>query len=71
MKFKLFNDIATQKLIDVVNEFIKDKHVVDYKFSSEYVPTQYNSAGIPIKGSFYVSILIGYEDNDEGDTVLK
>lgn len=70
MKFKIFNGITTQEDVDEVNEFVKDKHVLDYKFSTNYVSSKYNSAGIPIKGCFYHSILIGYGDDIE-DNALK
>lgn len=73
MKFQIFNGITEQKDIDAVNEFIKDKCVLDYKFSTNYVSSAYNRDGVPIKGCFYHSILIGYEeDDDDCDyTVLK
>ena len=67
MKFQIFNGIANQKDIDEVNEFIKDKRVLDYKFSTNYVTREYNSNGVAIKGCFYHSILIGYEDDDNNN----
>ena len=65
MKFQIFDGITNQKDIDAVNEFIKDKRVLDYKFSTNYVTREYNSNGVAIKGCFYHSILIEYEDDDD------
>lgn len=47
--------------------------MLDYKFSTNYVSSACNRDGVPIKGCFYHSIFIGYEeDDDDCDyTVLK
>lgn len=62
MKVKIFrgDDIdTTEKLI---NDFIKDKYVVDIRYSSYPVTIKYNANGTPNTTHMFDSVMIMYEE---------
>lgn len=62
MKVKMFSETDVEKLEKEVNEFIEERVVMDVKYQSMYVTTQYNGDGIPIKGKIIDRALIIYAD---------
>lgn len=47
MKVKIFGGIDIKSMENEVNEFIKDKSIIDIKYQSMGLTTQYNATGIP------------------------
>ena len=62
MKVKMFSETDVEKLEKEVNEFIEERVVMDVKYQSMYVTTQYNGDGIPIEGKIIDRALIIYAD---------
>lgn len=62
MKVKIFSGTDMEKLEKEVNEFIEERVVMDVKYQSMYVTTQYNGDGIPITGNIIDRALIIYAD---------
>lgn len=59
-KIKIFRSKNIAELEKLVNEFIKDKVVIDIKHHSEFVGTSYNSVGVPVNVCCYDSVMILY-----------
>lgn len=49
---------------DAVNEFIKDKTVIDIKYQSVLVHRTYSPNGIPIRSAINDRVLIIYQEDD-------
>lgn len=59
-KIKIFRSNKIAELEKLVNEFIKDKAIIDIKYQSEFVGTSYNSVGVPVNVCCYDSVMILY-----------
>lgn len=59
MKVKIFVGFNIKSMEDEINEFIKDKSVIDIKYQSMGLTTRYNGTGIPINGA-----LVMYADEE-------
>lgn len=62
MKVKVISSSNIDNFERSVNEFIKDKLVVDIKYSSYPVVTQYGPNNTPKRVDIYDRVLIMYED---------
>lgn len=60
-KVRIIADGNASRVESSVNAFIKDKKVVDIKYQSSHVSTEFKN-GVPVKGSFYDRVLIIYEE---------
>lgn len=61
-KIKLFADDNGFALIEGVNEFIKDKHVIDIKYQSNIYSSKFNGNGTPANVNCNDRILVVYEE---------
>lgn len=61
-KVKMFATNNGVKLEQAVNNFIKDKLVIDIKYQSFIAGTKYNSVGVPINQEVYDRALVIYEE---------
>lgn len=61
MKIKIFRDNNAETLSDKVNDFIYDKQIIDIKYQPEFVSVEFKD-GVPVRGAFYESILVMYEE---------
>lgn len=61
-KIALFRENNPETLVKDVNDFIKDKKVIDIKHQGEVVDISYYSNGIPKKTGFYDTVLVVYEE---------
>lgn len=70
-KVKMFASNDGVRLEQAVNDFIKDKLVIDIKYQSFVVGTAYNGVGAPIRQVVLDRALVIYEDfgieNKDGD----
>lgn len=64
MKVKIFVGNDIKRMEDEVNEFIKDKSVIDIKYQSMGLTTKYNGNGIPINVVVYDRVLVMYADEE-------
>lgn len=64
MKVKIFVGINIKSMEDEINEFIKDKPVVDIKYQSMGLATRYNATGIPTNVVVYDRALVMYADEE-------
>lgn len=64
MKVKIFVGINIKSMEDEINEFIKDKPVVDIKYQSMGLATRYNATGIPTNVVIYDRALVMYVDEE-------
>lgn len=64
MKVKIFVGINAKSMEDEINEFIKDKPVVDIKYQSMGLATRYNATGIPTNIVVYDRALVMYVDEE-------
>lgn len=65
MKIKI---ISTRNIDDFehsVNEFVKDKHVVNIKYTSFPVVSQYGLDKVPTRVDLYDRALIMYEERED------
>lgn len=62
MKVKMFSETDMEKLEKEVNEFIEERVVMDVKYQSMYITTQYNGDGIPIAGNIIDRALVIYAE---------
>lgn len=62
-KVKLLMHSDNAALETIINDFIKDKKVIDIKYQSFYVATQFSN-GVPRAGTIYDRALIIYEEAD-------
>lgn len=64
MKVKIFVGINIKSMEDEINEFIKDKPVIDIKYQSMGLATRYNATGIPTNIVVYDRALVMYVDEE-------
>ena len=64
MKVKIFVGINIKSMEDEINEFIKDKPVIDIKYQSMGLATRYNATGIPTNVVVYDRALVMYADEE-------
>lgn len=62
MKVMIFSASDATALTNAVNEFIKDKKVIDIKYSSMPVVTRYYADGTPKTVDIHVGVLIMHEE---------
>lgn len=62
MKIKIFSKKDTLELEKEVNSFMEERVVMDVKYQSMYVATQYNGDGIPIEGKIIDRAMVIYAD---------
>lgn len=62
MKVKIFSCSAADILEKAINNFIKDKKIIDIKFSSVHYFTEYNEKGLFINGEINDRVLVIYEE---------
>lgn len=64
MKVKIFVGSNIKSLEGEINEFIKDKPVIDIKYQSMGLATRYNATGIPSNVVIYDRALVMYADEE-------
>ena len=64
MKVKILTSNNYAVLENDVNRFIKNKNVIDIKYQSMYVETEFRG-GIPVAGTAIDRVLIMYIDEEE------
>lgn len=64
MKVKIFVGINIKSMEDEINEFIKDKPVIDIKYQSMGLATRYNATGVPTNIVVYDRALVMYVDEE-------
>ena len=62
MKIKIFSRYSLSELEQMVNNFIKDKEVIDIEYQSYSVCTKYNGNGIPIETKCVDRVMIVYRE---------
>lgn len=62
MKVKIFSGTDIVELEKEVNSFMEERVVMDVKYQSMYVTTQYNGDGIPIEGKILDRAMVIYAD---------
>lgn len=62
MKIKIFSASNNTIVEESVNEFIKDKEVIDIKYTPSFVVNGYNDDGIPVSGAFIDRVMVMYEE---------
>lgn len=62
MKVKIFSGTDIGKLEKEVNSFMEERVVMDVKYQSMYVTTQYNGNGIPIEGKIIDRAMVIYAE---------
>ena len=62
MKIKIFSASSNTIVEESVNEFIKDKEVIDIKYTPSFIVNQYNDNGIPAGGAFIDRVMVMYEE---------
>lgn len=65
MKIKIFSGSTYTIVEESVNEFIKDKEVIDIKYTPAFIVNSYNDHGIPVSGGFIDRVMIMYEELKE------
>lgn len=65
MKIKIFMSNDSKNLEGLINEFIKDKAVIDIKYQSMSIVNQYNGLGIPVNVAINDRALVMYVDKEE------
>lgn len=63
-KVKIFVDIDVTRLETQINEFIKDKKVIDIKYNTITFVNQYSERGIPTSIILGDRALIIYEEDE-------
>lgn len=63
MKIKLFFGTSKEKIEQDVNQFIRDKEVFDIKYSSYYVPKEFNRDGKSVKTICVDRVLVIYKED--------
>lgn len=61
-KISLFRRNKSEDLARDVNDFIKDKKVIDIKHQADIVNLSYYNNGIPKNTAFYDTVLVVYEE---------
>ena len=62
MKIKLFSGTSIEKIEQDVNQFIRNKEVIDIKYSSYYVPKEFGMNGNPVKMICVDRVLVIYKE---------
>ncbi len=62
MKIQIFSGTDMGKLEKEINDFMEERVVMDVKYQSMYVTTQYNGDGIPISGKIIDRALVIYAE---------
>lgn len=62
MKIKIFSRYSLSELEQMVNNFIKDKEVIDIRYQSYSVCTKYNGNGIPKETKCVDRVMIVYRE---------
>ena len=62
MKVKIFGSAGDSLALEKeVNEFIKDKHVIDIKYTTTFVINKYGNFGVPDGGIFIDRTMVMWE----------
>lgn len=61
-KIALFGGTNRETLVKDVNDFIKDKKVIDIKHQADVVNLSYHNTRIPKNTTFYDTVLVVYEE---------
>ena len=62
MKVKIFGSAGDSLALEKeVNEFIKDKHVIDIKYTTTFVINKYGNFGVPDGGIFIDRSMVMWE----------
>ena len=64
LKTKLFSDTDPQRFENALNEFIKDKDVVDIHYQTFPVQTEWKY-GVPVKAEIVDRVLVVYKEAEE------
>ena len=64
MKVKIIGGTNYENLEYEINQFIKDKSVIDIKYQATYVVTRYRG-GVPDSGTIFDRVFIMYSDEEE------
>lgn len=64
MKVKILGGTNYEDLENDINKFVKDKSVIDIKYQSIYVETEFRG-GIPVSGTVIDRVIIMYTDEEE------
>ena len=64
LKTKLFSDTDPERFENELNEFIKDKEVVDIHYRTFLVETEWRN-GSPIKAEVVDRVLVVYKESEE------
>lgn len=64
MKIKLFSGTSREKIEQDVNQFIRDKDVINIKYSSYYVPKEFNRDGKSVKTICVDRVLVIYKEGE-------
>lgn len=57
----LFANSNISTLVNTVNEFIKDKKVIDIQYQSMPITTKFNANAVPLGSTIYDRVLVVYE----------
>lgn len=63
-KIALFRRKVPEVLTKDVNDFIKDKKVIDIKHQADVINLSYHDNGIPKSRVFYDTVLVVYEEDE-------
>ena len=64
MKVKILGGTNYEDLENAINQFIKDKSVIDIKYQAMYMTNQYRG-GVPVNGTVIDRVFIMYSDGEE------
>lgn len=64
MKIKLFSGTSKEKIEQDVNQFIRDKIVIDIRYSSHYIPNSFGKNGNPVKTICVDRVLVIYKEGE-------
>ena len=66
-KIVIFSSSNAREFQSSVNEFIKDKYVIDIKFQSILTPTKVNGNGVVTDYTYTDRAMVIYEDKVSGE----
>ena len=61
IKIKIFRGQPINAVEERVNDFIKDKKVIDIRHTASCEITEHNQFGAPVSQQFYDSVMVIYE----------
>ena len=70
-KIAVFRGKNIKELVNDVNEFIKDKKIIDMKHEVTFAQDSVNRLSGPFIGAFYDTITFLYEEDTKPDTESK